>query len=269
MGEAASRAELLLRPLFPVLLAEGLPTLGEVELPEEPDHPNIDGKSIPAAVGVKQNTAGNFRTDAREFLQMPRGPFCGPGFRDLENLRLPGEDFGGGGEVFGTVTELAFPESRLPGAGEAARRGKIPAGSPESLAQALVDLADLDDLLEGGADEVGKALPRILTQGAQAGVGLAGLGKPRVLGGVRTEQGVELQLKAEVVLQGGGGKDGIVPDQLPVADGQGDGVPANPAGELARRGFIPAKGLPAKEGGGQIERNGELQGGHGGEKLKG
>ena len=42
-----------------------------------------------------------------------------------------------------------------------------------------------------------------------------------------------------------------------------------PAGELARRGFIPAKGLPAKEGGGQIERNGELQGGHGGEKLKG
>jgi hypothetical protein len=80
---------------------------------------------------------------------MLRGPFCGPGFRDLENLRLPGEDFGGGGEVFGAVTELSFSESRLPGAGEAARRGKIPAGSPESLAQALVDLADLDDLFQG------------------------------------------------------------------------------------------------------------------------
>jgi hypothetical protein len=56
---------------------------------------------------------------------------------------------------------------------------------------------------------------------------------------------------------------------LPVADGQGDGVPANPTGELARRGLIPTKGLPAKEGGGQIERNGELQRWHDGEKLKG
>ena len=42
----------------------------------------------------------------------------------------------------------------------------------------------------------------------------------------------------------------------------------NPAGELAGSGLVPGKGLPAQEGGGQIERNGELQGWHLGEKLK-
>ena len=42
----------------------------------------------------------------------------------------------------------------------------------------------------------------------------------------------------------------------------------NPTGELAGCGLVPAKGLSAQEGGGQIERNGELQGWHLGEKLK-
>jgi len=54
-----------------------------------------------------------------------------------------------------------------------------------------------------------------------------------------------------------------------VADRQGDGMATNPAGELAGGGFVPTKGLASQERGGQIERNGELQGGHGGEKLKG
>ena len=71
------------------------------------------------------------------------------------------------------------------------------------------------------------------------------------------------------MLKGGGGKKGIVPDQLAVTDRQGDGMATNPARIFAGGDFVPAKGLPAKEGGGQIERNGELQGGHGGEKLKG
>ena len=71
------------------------------------------------------------------------------------------------------------------------------------------------------------------------------------------------------MLKGGGGKKGIVPDQLAVTDRQGDGMATNPAGKLAGGGLVPAKGLTSQERGGQIERNGELQGGHGGEKLKG
>ena len=98
---------------------------------------------------------------------------------------------------------------------------------------------------------------------------MAGLGKPRILGGVGAEQRFELQIQAEVVLQRGRRKRGIVPNQLAVPDRQGDGVATNPTGELARGELIPAKGLAAEEGGGEIERNGELQGRHDGEKLKG
>jgi len=71
------------------------------------------------------------------------------------------------------------------------------------------------------------------------------------------------------MLQSGAGKEGIVPDQAGVADSKGDGLAVDPAGELSRGGFVPAEGLAAEEGGGQIERNGELQGGHDGEKLTG
>ena len=56
---------------------------------------------------------------------------------------------------------------------------------------------------------------------------------------------------------------------MAMADGEDDRVAADPTGEVAGGGFVPAKGLAAQESGGEIERNGELQGGHGGEKLKG
>lgn len=44
----------------------------------------------------------------------------------------------------------------------------------EGVAQAGVNLADLDDLFEGGADEVGEAFPRVFAQRAEAGVLLKG-----------------------------------------------------------------------------------------------
>jgi hypothetical protein len=39
-------------------------------------------------------------------------------------------------------------------------------GAAESLAEAGVDLADLNDLFEGRADKIGEAFPRIFTQGS-------------------------------------------------------------------------------------------------------
>lgn len=38
-------------------------------------------------------------------------------------------------------------------------------GAAEGVAEAGVDLADLNDLFERGADKVGKALPRIFAKG--------------------------------------------------------------------------------------------------------
>lgn len=269
LGEAAGRAKLLFRPLLPIVQAKRFSPFGKVELAEEPSDPDIDGKGVPAGVGVKQHAPGNLGTNAGEFLQMLRGPFRGPGFRDVQELRLFGEDLGGGSQVFGAVAELALAEPFFARPGEALGRGKVAGRATEGAAEAFVDLADLNDLLQRRADKVGEALPGILAQGAEAGMGFAGLGKPRVAGVGQSQQGIELKIEAEVVLKGGGGEKGIVPDQLAVTDREGDGMAPNPAGELARGGLVPAKGLASQQRGGQIERNGELQGGHGGEKLKG
>ena len=269
LGEAAGGAELLFRPVFPILQAERFSPLGKVELAEEPGDPDIDGKGVPAPVGVQQHAAGNLGTNARELLEVLGGAFRGPGFRDFQKFRLLGEDFGGGGEVFGAVAELALAKAFLAGAGEAGGGGKIPAGAAEGTAQTFVDLANLDDLLQRRADKVGEALPGIFAEGAQARMRLPRLGEPRVAGGGGMKKGIEREIQREVVLQRGAGEERIVPDQLAVPDRQGDGLAADPAGELARGGFIPAEGLAAEESGGQIERNGELQGGHDGEKLTG
>jgi len=269
LGEAAGRAELLFRPVFPILQAERFSPLGKVELEEEPGDPDIDGKGVPAPVGVQQHTAGNLGTNARELLEVLGGAFRGPGFRDFQKFRLLGEDFGGGGEVFGAIAELALAEPLFARPGQSLGGGKVAGRAAEGAAEAFVDLADLNDLLQGRADKVGETLPRVLAQGAEAGMGFAGPGKPGVPGLGQSQERIELQIEAEVVLKGGGRKKGIVPDQLAVPDRQGDGMATNPAGKLAGGGLVPAKGLTSQERGGQIERNGELQGGHGGEKLKG
>jgi len=67
-------------------------------------------------------------------------------------------------------------KSFLAGTGKAGGGRKIPTGSSQGAAEALVDLADLDDLLEGRADEVGEAFPGIFAEGAQARMRLPGLG---------------------------------------------------------------------------------------------
>jgi hypothetical protein len=83
------------------------------------------------------------------------------------------------------------------------------------------------------------------------------------------QEGVEIEVEAEIVLEGGGGEEGIVPKEAAMPDRKGDGLTSDPTAELARGRLIPAEGLPAQESGGEVERNGELQGGHDGEKLKG
>ena len=192
LGKAAGRAELLFRPLLPILQAEGLSPFGKVELTEEPGDPDIDGEGVPTGVGVKQHAPGDLGTDAGEFLKMLRRPFRGPGFRNVQEPGLFGEDLGSGGQVFGAVTELALAEPFFARPGEALGRGKVTGQAAEGAPEAVIDLADLNDLLQRGADKVGEALPGILAQGAEAGMGFAGLGKPGVAGVGQSQQGIEL-----------------------------------------------------------------------------
>ena len=99
-------------------------------------------------------------------------------------------------------------------------------------------------------------------------MGLTGFQQPPISLGDGMEEGVEVEIEAEVVFQGGDGKQGVVPEKPSVANRKRDGQVADPAGKLARGGLVPAKSLTAQEGGGEIERNGELQGRHSGRKLK-
>ena len=110
LGEAAGPAELLFRPVFPILQTERLSPFGKVELAKEPSDPDIDGKGVPPPVGVQQDATGDFWADSGQVFEVFRGPFRGPGLRDFQKFRLLSEDFGGGGEVFGTVAELALAE---------------------------------------------------------------------------------------------------------------------------------------------------------------
>ena len=268
MGEPAGRSELLFGPFLPVVEAQGFFSFGKVELAEEPGHPDIDGEGVPAAVGIEEDATGDFWADPGQPFEVFGGTFRGPSARDSQISRLSGENFGGGREMLRAVAQLTATQGLFPRAGEAFGGGEFAAGTPEGQPDPFVDLADLDDLLERGADEVREALPWILAEGAEAGMGLTGFRQPAVSAGGGMEEKVEVEIKAEVLFQGGAGKQGVVPEKPSVADRKRDGLVADPTGKLARSGFIPAKGLTAQEGGGEIERNGELQGRHSGRKLK-
>lgn len=80
----------------------------------------------------------------------------------------------GGQKVAGTVAEGAGAKGGFARLGKSFGGGKEVLRTAEGVAQAGVNLADLDDLFEGGADEVGEAFPRVLAQRAEAGVLLKG-----------------------------------------------------------------------------------------------
>ena len=259
---------MFLRPSLQLRRGKRAAPLGKVELAQEAIHPDIAGKGVPAAVGVKKNAAGDFRADAGQLLKVPGGTFGGPNLRDFQVFRFPGENFGGGGQVFGAVAELALAQSLFASPSEASRGGKITTRSPEGPAEAVIDLANLDDLFEGRADKVGETFPWILAERAEAGMGLKGFRQPAISLRGGMEEGGKVEIEAEVLFQGGDGKQGVIPEKPSVADRKRDGLIADPAGKLARGGLVPAKRLAAQEGGGEIERNGELQSRHRGRKLK-
>jgi hypothetical protein len=64
LGEATVAAKVFLGPLFEFGNAKGFSFLGKIEFPQEAIDPNIDGESVPTAVGVKEDAPGDFRADS-------------------------------------------------------------------------------------------------------------------------------------------------------------------------------------------------------------
>ena len=76
------------------------------------------------------------------------------------------DDLSGGEEVFGAIAETAGAKGGFARFCENLGGRERVVGAAESLAEAGVDLADLNDLFEGGADKIGEAFPRIFTKGS-------------------------------------------------------------------------------------------------------
>ena len=77
-------------------------------------------------------------------------------------------------EVAGAIAEGAGAAGFLSCVGEGGWGGELTGGSTKSSAKVRVDLTDLGDLFQGGADKVGEALPGILSERAKTGKFLDG-----------------------------------------------------------------------------------------------
>ena len=68
---------------------------------------------------------------------------------------MGGDALGGGVEVTSTIPERTSAEGLFPCLDEEGWGGKLTGGSTKSSAKVCVDLTDLGDLFQGGADKVG------------------------------------------------------------------------------------------------------------------
>ena len=118
LGQSAKRTELFLSPHFEVGEAKRFSLFRKVELAEEAINPDIDGKGIESAIGVKKNAAGDFGAHPRELLEMLGGLLGRPGRGDFETMRLLRKNLGGGGEMFGAVAEGTFSQGAFARVGE-------------------------------------------------------------------------------------------------------------------------------------------------------
>jgi hypothetical protein len=87
-----------------------------------------------------------------------------------------------------------------------------------------MNLADLDDLFQRGADKVSKALPRVFAKGTQAWIFLYGGEKVSVRCDLGLKQGWQIELQAEVVLDLGRGEGWVIPVEGLTSDVELDGL---------------------------------------------
>ena len=73
LGEATVGSEILGGPFFKLGQAKGFSFVGKIEFSQEAIDPNIDGESVPTAVGVEKDAAGYFGSDSWELFEVSGG----------------------------------------------------------------------------------------------------------------------------------------------------------------------------------------------------
>lgn len=185
LGEASVWAKMFLSPDLKIGEAKRFSFFWEIKLAQQTIDPDVDRKGVEPVIGIQEDATGDFGADPGQGFEMCGGLRGGEGIGDGEEGGLGGEPLGGSGEGAGTVAKGAVAEGLFSRLGEGGGGGKRAGGASESGAQVGMDLANLGDLLEGGADKVHQALPRVLTKGTQA----------RMLPGGGAEVGVGQELR--------------------------------------------------------------------------
>ena len=140
----------------PLVLDAGI--VGEIELPQDTLDPDINGENLRAAIGEKEDAVGDFFADAPDADQVLARLFGwqrGDAFEgNFARGDLPRRD-----------KKMARAKAKLAIAQPGFRREREARGVGEGMeavtdfvaegaAQLVVDLLDLDDLLERGANEI-------------------------------------------------------------------------------------------------------------------
>jgi hypothetical protein len=164
LGQSTGRAEVALGEAVQIRGTVQAPSGTAVEVAQDADHPDIQWEGIQAPTGVKQDAVGDFVSDAGQLGEI----ICG--LRSGQSLELGkikpafGQACGCRSQVPGAVAQAQAAEQGFRGGGHLFRGGegelgKFRAGWGKGPAQPPVDLADLDNLFERGADEAGGAGP--------------------------------------------------------------------------------------------------------------
>jgi hypothetical protein len=111
-----------------------------------------------------------------------------------------------------------------------------------------MNLADLNDLFERGADKVGKALPRVFAKGAEAWIFLHGGQEVSVRRDLGLKQGGQIKVQAKVVLDLGRGEGWVIPVEGFTSDVELDGLGCDPARECRVTKRVPREALATEEG---------------------
>ena len=161
LGEPTVWTEMFLRPDFEIGEAKRFSFLWKVKLAQQTIDPDVDREGVEPSIGIEKNAPGDFWPDSGKGFEVGGGLGCGKGRGDGEKGRLRGKEVSGGGKVTGSVAEGTVAQRLFSRFGKDGGRWEKAGWAAESRAEVGMDLANLGDLLERGANEISEALPGV------------------------------------------------------------------------------------------------------------
>jgi hypothetical protein len=152
---------MFLRPDFELGEAKRFSFLWKVKLAQQTIDPDVDREGVEPSVGIEKNAPRDFWPDSGKGFEMGSGLGCGKGRGDGEKGGLSGKELGGGDKVSSTVTKGTVAQRLFSRFGKDGGRWEKAGWAAESRAEVAMDLANLGDLLERGANEISEALPGV------------------------------------------------------------------------------------------------------------